>query len=311
MSLDISQSAALCRILADATRQRLLLLLESEELSVAELTDITGLAQSRVSTHLGKLREAGMVSDRRQGTTVFYHASADPQAPLGRLWQGLRPELDSEEIHSDRERMREVLRRRTPALTWAESVAGHMELHYSPGRTWHATAHALLPLLHFGDVLDVAAGDGVLAALLAPRCRSITCVDLSATLVAAGTRRLQEYSQARYLQADMHAMPLPDAQFDTIFLLHALTYSGEPARVIQEIARLLRPGGQTVISTLASHPHSATVTGYDHVNQGFEPEQLQALLCDFGLIVEQCEISLRESQSPYFAVITAHARRPA
>lgn len=310
MTLDISQSAALCRILADATRQRLLLLLDAEELSVAELTEITGLAQSRVSTHLGKLREAGMVADRRQGTTVFYQTAGHGNELLSQLWQTLRAGLNSEDVRSDKERMQEVLRRRAPQLTWAESVAGHMEMHYSPGRTWQATSHALLPLLHLGDVLDIAAGDGMLAALLAPRCNSITCVDLSATLVAAGKHRLQAFAQAEYLQADMHAMPLPDASFDTIFLMHALSYSRQPSDVIAELARLLRPGGQCIISTLAKHQHEATVAGFDHVNQGFEPKQLSAMLKKAGLKVGSCEISLRESQAPYFSVITAHANRP-
>ena len=310
MSMDITQSAAICRILADASRQRLLLLLEAEELSVAELTEITGLAQSRVSTHLGKLRETGMVGDRRQGTTVFYSALNDTDATIARLWKALRDDISSEDVHSDRERMEEVLRRRKPGLTWAESVAGRMELHYSPGRTWQATAHALLPLLNLGDVLDIASGDGVLAAFLAPRCRSITCLDISPTLVEAGTERLKAHPQARYIQGDMHAIPLPDNSFDSLFLMHALTYSQKPAEVFAEIRRLLRPGGQAIISTLAQHAHQATVAGFDHVNLGFETDELKQLIEQAGLQTMQCELSLEESHAPYFGVITAVAGKP-
>ncbi len=310
MSLQITDSAALCRLLADASRQRLLLLLESEELTVAELTEITGLAQSRVSTHLARLRDFGMVTDRRQGTTVFYSAGQETDSTVQRLWKGLSRDISGEQIDSDRERMRQVLRRREPEQTWAESVAGHMELHYSPGRTWQATTHALLPLIALGDVLDVAAGDGVLAAMLAPRCRSITCVDISPKLVAAGTRRLAPFHQARYLQGDMHALPLPDATFDTVFLLHALTYSAQPQQALIELARLLRPGGRAIISTLNSHEHKATVASFDHVNLGFAPEGLKEMLASAGLNTLECEMSLRESQAPYFGVITAVAERP-
>ncbi len=308
--MDITQSAAICRILADASRQRLLLLLEVEELSVAELTEITGLAQSRVSTHLGKLRETGMVDDRRQGTTVFYSARRNADATITRLWQALRQDISSEEINSDRERMGEVLRRRKPGLTWAESVAGHMELHYSPGRTWQATAHALLPMVALGDVLDIAAGDGVLAALLAPRCRSITCVDISPTLVSAGAQRLQPHPHARYVQGDMHALAMPDACCDQLFLMHALTYSHAPDQVFSEIARLLRPGGIAIISTLAAHQHEATVASFDHVNLGFSTAQLSRLIEQASLDCQHCEISLQESQAPYFGVITAVAQKP-
>ena len=74
-SLDLELASHHCRLLADSTRLRLLLLLEHEELSVAELSAITQLAQPRVSTHLAKLKEAGLVADRREGVYVYYRLS--------------------------------------------------------------------------------------------------------------------------------------------------------------------------------------------------------------------------------------------
>src|SRR5712675_692014 len=50
------------RLLADSTRLRLLLLLEEEELSVAELQEILGMGQSRISSHLAQLKRAGAVA---------------------------------------------------------------------------------------------------------------------------------------------------------------------------------------------------------------------------------------------------------
>ena len=57
----------LLRLLADPTRLRLLLLLEEEELSVAELQEILGMGQSRISSHLAQLKHGGIVDDRRSG----------------------------------------------------------------------------------------------------------------------------------------------------------------------------------------------------------------------------------------------------
>ena len=71
------------KVFADATRVRLLSLLEGEELTVAELSAITQLAQPRVSTHLAKLKEAGLVRDRRAGVSAYYRfddAALDPVA---------------------------------------------------------------------------------------------------------------------------------------------------------------------------------------------------------------------------------------
>src|SRR5947199_10807569 len=62
----------LLRLLADPTRVRLLLLLEQEELSVAELQQIMRMGQSRISSHLAQSKRAGVVSDRRPGKNVYY-----------------------------------------------------------------------------------------------------------------------------------------------------------------------------------------------------------------------------------------------
>src|SRR5450755_3096836 len=64
------------RLAADPSRLRLLLLLEHEELSVAELQEILSQGQSRISTHLAQLKQAGLVDDRRTGKNAFYRLTA-------------------------------------------------------------------------------------------------------------------------------------------------------------------------------------------------------------------------------------------
>ena len=70
--MDLEGWSSRLKVFADATRVRLLALLEGEELTVAELSAITQLAQPRVSTHLAKLKEAGLVRDRRSGVSAYY-----------------------------------------------------------------------------------------------------------------------------------------------------------------------------------------------------------------------------------------------
>src|SRR5215467_2559710 len=67
------------RLAADANRLRILLLVEQEELSVAELQDILAKGQSQISMHLAQLKQSGLVEDRRMGKNSFYRlkASAD------------------------------------------------------------------------------------------------------------------------------------------------------------------------------------------------------------------------------------------
>lgn len=307
-SLDLDLATQRCRLLGDATRLRLLLLLDREELSVAELSAITQLAQPRVSTHLARLKEAGMVSDRREGVFVYYKIAASTGDPgLDALWNVLRRNTDDPLAAQDRSRIPQVLNSRGRGSSWADSVAGDMERHYSPGRSWEATARGLTHLLDLGDVLDVASGDGVLAELLAPQSRSIVCLDISNRVVEEGRKRLAPFSEASFEQGDMHELPFDDASFDTVLLMHALTYTEDPGRVLAECRRVLRQSGHLLAVTLSQHSHKKAVEPYDHKNLGFEPRQLESLAAENGFEVIHCAVSAVEKRQPNFSVISLHA----
>jgi len=309
--LDLDLATQRCRLLGDATRLRLLLLLDREELSVAELSAITQLAQPRVSTHLARLREAGMVTDRREGVFVYYRIAATSGDPsLDALWAILRRNTDDPLAKQDRDRIPQMLNSRGGITTWADSVAGDMERHYSPGRSWEATARGLTHLLDLGDVLDVASGDGVLAELMAPQSKSIVCLDVSKRVVEAGKKRLASYKRARFEQGDMHELPFDTQSFDTVLLMHALTYTDRPTRVLEECHRVLRRSGNLLAVTLAEHPHRKAVEPYDHKNLGFKPRELEKMAAASGFKVLHCGVTGVERRKPNFSVISLHAARP-
>ena len=310
-TLDLQQASLHCRLLADSTRLRLLLLLEQEELTVAELAAITQLAQPRVSTHLARLKEASMVLDRREGVSVYYRMVVPfGDAALDALWTVLRGSRLDPLVQQDLARIPQVLRKRSGGDTWADSVAGDMERHYSPGRTWEVTARALVQLIEPGDVLDVASGDGVLAELLAPAARSVVCVDISEKVVAAGRRRLEARDNVRFEIGDMHDLPVAPASFDTVLLMHALTYTTRAEQVLAEAVKALRPGGRLLAVTLAEHSHRNAVQPYNHANLGFSPRRLTRLAEQAGLDVAVCDVSAVEKRAPYFAVLTLFGQRP-
>lgn len=307
--LSIQSANDLCRLLSDSTRLRLMSLLGHEELTVAELTQITGLAQSRVSTHLGKLREAGLVQLRRNGSSAYYGSrSAALPEPTRALWAGLEASLEDATLTQDRARARELVTARTRG-TWADSVAGQMTRHYSPGRTWESVARGLSGLLRLGEVLDLASGDGAMAELLAPHARRVTCVDVSPRVVEAGRERLAHLANVRFVQGDMHEVPLESDAFDQVMLMNALTYAASTERVLREAHRLLRPGGDVVLTTLERHEHIDAVAAYDHLNPGFAPEDLARALRDVGFEVRSCDTTHEERRTPNFRVITAHATK--
>lgn len=308
--MDLDAWSACLKVLSDATRVRLLALIEREELTVAELASITRLAQPRVSTHLARLKEAGLVLDRRAGVSAYYRFNDDIEPAEAALWRTLCSGTDDPMLRADAERLPAVLAMRAADQNWADSVAGDMERHYSPGRTWETLARAALPLLEPGDVLDIASGDGVTAELLAPHARSFVCIDASPKVVQAAQARLAPYRNVQVREHDMHALPFDEGSFDLVLMMHALTYAGQPAKAVAEAARVLRPGGRLLATSLARHEHRSAVTPYGHVNLGFTPGELRRFASKAGLHVHTCESVTREKRPPHFEVVSLTASKP-
>jgi ArsR family transcriptional regulator len=309
--MDLEDWSARLKVFADATRVRLLALLEQEELTVAELSAITRLAQPRVSTHLARLKEAGLVRDRRAGVSAYYRFDETLlDAAQRALWQVLSHGSDDALLRQDAERVPGVLAMRAADQNWADSVAGDMERHYSPGRTWEALARTALPLLETGDVLDIASGDGVLAELLSPHAKRYVCIDTSTRVVAAAGERLRRFANVEVREGDMHALPFNDASFDLVVLMHALTYAQKPAQAVAEAARVLRRGGRLLLSSLAKHEHRAVVETYGHVNLGFGEKDLRKFAEKAGLQVTSLETVTRERRPPHFEVISLIGVKP-
>jgi len=306
--IGLGDTTDLLKTLGDSTRVRLLALLEAEELTVAELVRITRFSQSRVSTHLGRLKGQGLVLDRPDGASTYYRAAGSLMPDEARrVWELVRKSARDPLLDADRRGLDRVVRGR--ARTWADSVAGQMERHYSPGRTWEAALRGLLGLVRLGSVLDVASGDCAIAELLAPRARRITCLDNSPAVLRAGRSRMRERPHVSFVRGDMHALPFGEQRFDGVMMLACLCYSEDPAAAIREAARVLREGGVLTGAALHRHDHRDRVARYDHVRTGFSEDELAELLKGAGLTVGECRVTARERRAPHFETISFHATR--
>lgn len=305
----IGATAHLLGLLGDPTRLRLLRLLEGEELSVAELVRITELPQPRVSTHLRKLREAKLVIDRRQGNSNFYRLYEGMNPETAQLWQNLRNSMQDPRCERDIERKALAIRARH-GRRWPEEIAGEMERHYSPGRSWESTSLSLSSLVQLEDVLDIGCGDGALAQLIASRSRRWVCFDHSPALLDAARKRLSERENIDFVRGDMHDLPFEGPEFDQVLHIHALTYAADPQKAVAQAARVLRPGGHLLIATLAEHQALDITAGYGHVQPGFHPDALREMVHAADLQVLECSQGARESSPPYFEVLVLKARRP-
>ncbi len=295
----LAHTAEALSLLGDESRLRLLALLAEHELNVSELVTVTGIAQSRVSTHLRRLREAGIVHDRREGRESLYRLTGGA-LPKGAeaLIEALRGSEDPT-LAGDRERLRAIDK---------ERLLGRGA--YAPGRTWRSLASGLAGLLELGDVLDVGLGDGAVAELIAPYARSIEGVDLDERALALAKARLAPHRHVRVQPGDAEALPFEGERFDAALLFHTLTYTERPSRAVAECARVLRPGGRLVTLCLDRHEERELTARYGERHPGFGVKELAGMLRAARLSLEHAYVASREPKPPYFQTVLAVAQKP-
>lgn len=295
-------------LLGDESRIRLCALLRERELCVTDLVRVTGIAQSRVSTHLGKLRDAGFVRDRRRGAQCFYALASDTLPSTARSLLDDALQSQDATLAHDQRRLSELDAERREGLP--ESVADELERYYSPGRTWQSLTAGISALLELGDVLDVGTGDGAAAFAIAPRCRSLTCVDTNEKLLSLARERLRHLPHVSTRVADVHDLPFSAASFDAVLVFHTLTYAADPARALRECARVLRPGGRLTLLCLDEHRQQEVTARYGERHPGFSPKAVRRLLKAAGLSVATAEVACREARKPHLQVVLAIADKP-
>jgi ubiquinone/menaquinone biosynthesis C-methylase UbiE len=299
------------RLLSEPTRLRLLLLLDRAELTVAELQEILGMKQSRISTHLALLKSAGLVQVRRSGKNSLY--CFDPGGA------GLRDVLrqggnELAEARRDRQALDLTLRNRADTTrAYFDQLAGKFGRSYCPGRSWKGLAEALLLLMPRQVVADLGAGEGTFSQLLARRAERVIAVDSSEKMVAYGTRVAAENgcTNLEYRLGDLESPPLADGEVNLAFFSQALHHAQQPARAVGEAFRITRPGGRIVILDLLKHGFEQARELYADVWLGFAPAELYGFLDDAGFTDIHISTVDRESEPPHFQTLMAVASRPA
>jgi len=298
------------RLLADPTRLRLLLLLEQEELSVAELQQILGMGQSRISSHLAQLKRAGVVEDRRAGKNVYYGASENGhdsrRTRIAELTRALARELP--ETARDRTSLKLVLRKRQDkAREYFDELAGKFGRRYCPGRSWQALAHALITLLPPLTVADLGAGEGTLSQLLAKNARKVIAIDNSPKMVEFGSQLAKKhgFKNLEYRLGDIEDPPIANNSVDLAILSQALHHAIHPQRAIAAAHRLLKRGGRLVILDLLSHRFERARELYADHWLGFSEVQLHQFLEKNSFRDIEVSVLAREKQTPHFQTVFA------
>jgi SAM-dependent methyltransferase len=306
--MSLSRYIELLNALGDESRLRLCALLNERELCVTDLVRATGMPQSRVSTHLGRLRDAGFVRDRRHGAQSFYTLAVDGLPSTVQAVLDTAAASSDPTMLADQKRLAELEAERRGGIP--ESVTDEFERYYSPGRTWQSLTSGIAALLRLGDVLDVGSGDGAAAAAVAPYCRSLRCIDVSARRVETAAQRLAKFPHVSVQVADVLQLPFAAASFDAVLMFHTLTYAEDPVGALAECARVLRPGGRLVLLCLDRHAHLDVTARYGELHPGFSAAAVRELLGTAGLSVVNADVVSREARKPHLQVVLAIADKP-
>ncbi len=266
------------KAMADATRRTLLQLLCLHELSVSELVHILGQPQSTVSRHLRVLREAELITDRRDGVAVLSRAvipgpNGQAAALRTRILDWVREQALSKPLVR---RMDEVVRRRTAGSLGFFDEVGHrwdqMRIEHFGNRFHLEALTALLP--REWTVADIGTGTGYLLPTLASRFRAVIAVDPVATMldIARSRREVADRANVDFRAGDLSALPIDEAAVDLALAFLVLHHVPSLQGALAEIARVTRPGGRVLIVEQQAHELHAFHDRMQDRWWGFEPE---------------------------------------
>jgi ArsR family transcriptional regulator len=295
------------KVIADPSRLRILLLLQSEELSVAELQEILGMGQSTISTHLSQLKQARLVEDRRTGKSNLYHPTAWG-SPLDEILADAQREI--RESRTDRAAMRRVLKKRLDKMrAFFDSVAGRLGKDYVPGKSWKSLAEALLRLMPPLTVADLGAGEGAFALLLAARAKKVIAVDSSARMIEVGRAQARRHKVKNidYRQGDMEAIPIRAGQVDLVFFSQSLHHALHPERALAEAARILGDSGRVVVLDLVKHRFEEAREIYADEWLGFSEAEIESMLENAGFANVETAVVDKDADAPQFQTLLAIA----
>lgn len=303
------------KTLSDPTRLRLLALLGREELSVAELQDILGMGQSRISSQLALLRQVNLVTDRREGKKAFYSSRPDlPGKVSGLIRAAIESVGELPIISEDRENLERILlKRRRTQEQYFNLIAGRLGKNYCPGRSWEAIGHLALRLTPSIDIADLGAGEGLISQLLAGRARQVWCIDNSPRMVEVGSElaRRNGLHNLSYKLGDIEQVPLPDRAVDVAIFSQALHHAQRPQAAVNEAHRILRPGGQVLVLELNEHTFEKARELYADVWLGFKESALHGFLKKAGFVKVEVAAVAKEAIEPHFETLLASGIKPA
>jgi DNA-binding transcriptional ArsR family regulator len=320
MSLVASARADLFRLLGDEGRLRLLALCAEEELTVGELAGLLAESQPQVTKKSQPLREAGLLTSRRDGTRTLLRTVAATDAVVAAALEEGRA-LSTKDGSLAKIASIIAAREEASRRYFEEKLApGTGEPAPAPGAELTAWLPVLAPLLP-GRALavDAGTGEGTLLPLLSPLYERVIAVDRSPARLASCSARIAAWGLPNVRLLEGHVEDSGLAQdigqrggADLVVMARVLHHAARPHDSVTAGARLLRPGGHLLVVEYLPHDDEAMRDQGD-VWLGFEPAKLRAWFESAGLDVSALQPlpSMARSAISPLALQLALGKRPA
>jgi DNA-binding transcriptional ArsR family regulator/protein-L-isoaspartate O-methyltransferase len=269
----------LYRLLSEPARLRVLALSAEEELALSELAELLEESQPNVSRHAGPLRQAGLLSERRQGTRTFVRLA--PEAALD--------PVVSDAVAAGRELcLKDGSLARVPEVVRARD-ARTREFFERPGPEPAAVEYAPeLPayLFALGTLVeqrslavDAGTGDGVLLDALAPIFERVIAFDRSEAQLERARRRVADrgYENVTLLQAEAESPEVAasvGAGADLLVASRMLHHAPLPRATLSALGQLLKPGGRLLVVDYCRHSDEELRERQADVWMGFDAGEL-------------------------------------
>lgn len=277
------------KALAEPTRLRIVVALESCELTVSEICQVLGQTQPRVSRHLRLLTDAGLLHRHAEGTSAYFglrghYADKD-------LLAALAPFIDRSSAVFERDQARlEVVRaeRADRAAEYFAEVADEWdqlrEMHAPVAEVEAAMLSSIEPA-KVSTLLDIGTGTGRVLELFADRIERGVGVDLSRQMLSVARARVDDdrLSHCTVRHADIYDLDLPAGSQEVVILHHVLHFLSDPASALTVAADVLAPGGTLMVVDFAAHGLEHLRTEHAHLHLGFADAEITEWCAALGL----------------------------
>ncbi|HEB27415.1 MAG TPA: metalloregulator ArsR/SmtB family transcription factor [Porticoccus sp.] len=286
--------AAFCKAAGDPLRLEILRVLRHNAYGVLELSQLFEVKQSGMSHHLKVLANAGLVATRREGNSIFYRRAPLPVEPaLQELHRHLFATVDLLELSS-------ALQQRV-RLTNQERTKASREFFEQNADRFHANQDLIAGYAQYGEivtdfldatpvrkdvVLEVGPGEGGFLPNLSKRFSQVIALDTSDEMLSRSRKITaeQHLTNVQLVHGDTSLALEQQLRANCITLNMVLHHTPDPARILEDLAQLLTPGGVLLVTDLCHHDQSWAREACGDLWLGFEPNDLSNWASAAGLV---------------------------